>query len=101
MRNRTIIETKFKRIGAHVSGPTISSAVVLSDTAPANAKKLLMQAITQNIRYTLDGTTPTSTVGFQLRAGDPPVIIPYWPGDVTITVIEETSGAKLQYQWGS
>ena len=88
----------FKPIGAHTTNATLSSAVTL--TIPANATKLLMQAITQNVRITLDNTTPTATVGFQLRAGDPAVVIPIAVGTV-IKVIEETATATIQYQFGN
>lgn len=92
------IEALFTPVGAHQDGTAISSATPL--VAPAGATKLLIQALTQNARYTLDGTTPTASKGFQLKAGDPPVLIPYRAG-TTITVIEETATADLQFQWGS
>lgn len=84
------------RIGAHSSGLAINTATTLS--APANAKRVLIQAITQNVRYTLDGTAPTATLGFQLKASDPPLLIPIGP-NTTLKVIEETATASLQYQW--
>jgi hypothetical protein len=87
----------FNPIGAHNSGLSISSAVTL--TPPAGATKLLIQTLTQNIRYTLDGTTPTASKGFQLVAGDPPIIIPIGH-DMTVKIIEEASTASLQYQFG-
>ena len=87
----------FRPNGAHNDGLDISSAVAL--TIPAGATKLLIQALTQNIRFTLDGTTPTATVGFQIVAGDPPLVIPL-SSVTTITVIEETATADMQYQFG-
>jgi len=90
-------EDSFIPIGGHESGEDISSAVEL--TAPATATKLLIQAVTQNVRYTIDGTTPTATLGFLLTAGDPPGII-YFGADMQVQVIEETATASLQYQWG-
>src|SRR5688572_10775987 len=95
---RVAVEADFKPLGAHIDGTAISSAVILSDTAPAGASKLLIQALTQNIRFTLDGSVPTATTGFQLKAGDPPVLIPYGSGTI-ITVIEEAASADLQAQW--
>ncbi len=63
---------------------------------------LMMQALTQNVRYTLTdvtiGSAPTATFGFQLAAGDPPIIIPLELG-ITVRVIEEAATAVLQYQW--
>jgi hypothetical protein len=61
--------------------------------------KLLIQALNQSARYTLDGTTPTSTVGFQLTAGKDPYVIPLASGTV-ITIIEAAAACELQYQWG-
>jgi hypothetical protein len=96
--SRVAVETQFIPNGAHADGTVISTATVL--TPPAGATKLLIQALGQNVRFTLDGTTPTATLGFQLKAGDPPVLIPSRAG-LTITVIEEAATCDLQYQWSS
>jgi hypothetical protein len=86
----------FDPIGSHVDGTVITSATTL--TPPATATKLLIQAMVQNIRITFDGTTPAAATGFQLKAGDPMLLIPL--GDnMTIKVIEETATADIQYQW--
>lgn len=90
------VENKIVPVGAHSSGATISSATTL--TPPAGATAILIQVLTQNIRYTLDGTTPTASVGFQLKAGEPATIIP-WNDNMTLQVIQETATASLQYQW--
>ena len=84
-------------VGSHKIGTVISSAVTL--TPPATATKLLIQALDQNIRITLDGTTPTATTGFQLAAADPMLLVPLG-NDTTIKVIEEAATADIQYQWG-
>lgn len=83
-------------VGAHNDGLVISSAVTI--TIPDGATKVLMQALGQNVRFTLDGTTPTATTGFQLKAGDPPVSIPV--AGATLKVIQEAATADLQYQFG-
>lgn len=88
----------FSPVGSHADGDDISSAATL--TPATGATKLLIQALTQNVRFTLDGTTPTASKGFQLAAGDPAVVIPIGP-NTTIKVIEETATADLQYQWGA
>jgi len=86
----------FDPLGSHVDGTVISSATTL--TPPAAATKLLIQAMAQNIRITFDGTTPTATTGFQLKAEDPMLLIPL--GDaMVIKVIEEAATADIQYQW--
>lgn len=89
----------FTPIGAHTSQNNLSTARTLTPPNPT-ATKLLVQCITQNVRYTLDGTTPTSTLGFRLVAGDSPYIIPVAVGN-TVKFIEETATAVLQTQWGS
>jgi hypothetical protein len=87
---------RFDPIGSHVDGTDISSAATLS--AEDGATKLLIQALDQNVRLTLDGTTPTTSKGFQLVAGDPPVLV--WIAGATVKVIEEAAAADIQYQWG-
>ena len=88
---------QFDPMGSHVDGTVITSAVTL--TPPAGATKLLIQAIDQNIRITLDGTTPDATTGFQIKAGDPMLLIPL--GNATVVrVIEEAATADIQYLWG-
>ncbi|HSG63296.1 MAG TPA: hypothetical protein VLA24_17865 [Pseudomonadales bacterium] len=82
---------------AHTTDATISTATVL--TTPAGMNTLMIQPFTNNIRYTLDGTTPTASLGFQLAAG---VILTLdVSADMVITVIEEAASASIQYQWGS
>lgn len=86
----------FTLVGSHTSNSSLGSAVTL--TPPTGARSLLIQAITQNIRVTFDGTTPTASIGFQIRAGDPPTIVDV-PTGTTVKVIQETAGAAVQYQW--
>lgn len=74
-----------------------AGAVTLS--VPLHAQSILMQALTQNIRYTLDGTTPTASTGFQLKAGDPPRLV-VLSNRITLKFIRETSGAILEYEYG-
>lgn len=90
-------EFTFNPVGDHSDGKDISSAETIA--VPEGATKLLVQALDKNVRYTLDGTTPTASKGFQLAAGDPPIIIPIG-NDMTIKMIEEASAADLQYQFG-
>ena len=83
-------------VGAHGSDSTISSATAIPGT-PVHGGWLFLQALSQNVRYTMDGTPPTSTVGFRLAAGELQPI-PIGAGQV-ITVIEEAAGASVQWQW--
>lgn len=79
---------------------TILGTAVYSPSAPAGgANYLMVQAVTQNIRYTLTvGVNPTATVGFQLVASAVPTIIVMGRG-VNPRFIREAAGAVLNYQW--
>lgn len=88
----------FNPVGSHNDNADISGTVLL--TPATNAKKLLIQTTDANVRYTLDGTTPSGTVGFQLKDGDPPVVLPV-SGTQGFMVIVESGTASLQYQWGN
>jgi len=88
---------QFNPLGAHNDGLAISTAQTLTPTA--GATMLLIQAIGQNVRLTLDGTTPTASKGFQVVAGDPAIIVPIGANTV-IKVIQEAATADLQYQFG-
>lgn len=67
----------------------------LDDITP-NATHLQMQALTQNIRYTIDGSQATITHGFQLAAGAISLVpVP----NLGVSVFEEAAGAIVQYQW--
>lgn len=87
---------RFEPVAAH-GADSVTTAATL--TKPAGANKVLLQALTQNVRYTLDGSTPTTSSGFQLKAGDAPRQIAV-DGGITLKVVTETGTASLQYQWG-
>jgi hypothetical protein len=86
--------------GAHFKLSDLSAVTPVTPPAGKQATMLLMQTFTQNVRYTLDGSDPDANTGFQLKAGDPPVVIPVGAAG-RMKVIEETAGAELQGQWGS
>jgi len=88
---------QFDPVGSHVDGTVITGVVTL--TPPTGATKLLIQALDQNIRITLDGTAPDATTGFQIKAGDPMLLIPLGNATV-IKVIEEAATADINMQWG-
>ncbi|MHC4748953.1 MAG: hypothetical protein ACYTFW_03680 [Planctomycetota bacterium] len=80
----------------------VSSATVISPGefgVTDEADKVLIQTVTQNIRFTLDGTPPTATSGFQLKTTDMPLLISILPG-VTLTVIQEAATASVNFQFG-
>jgi hypothetical protein len=72
---------------------------VISPYFPPGATKIMMQAITKALRYTLDGTTPSATVGFQLAAAATPIVIEI-NEHTKLQVIREESGTILQYEIG-
>ena len=94
----------FEPVGAHTQNATISAATTidpsgLADSIESVVNAIVLQANGRDIRYTLDGTTPTATVGFLLPAGGSPVLL-HWANGVNIRVIETAATATLVYQWG-
>lgn len=85
-------------LGDHQS--VILGAAVFSPATPsAGANFLMVQAVAQNIRFTLTtGVDPTAGVGFQLVASAAPLIIPLG-GRFVPRFFREAAGAVLQYQW--
>lgn len=81
---------------SHQTYTLATTATTLS--VPLNANGILIQALTQNVRFTLDGTTPTSSKGFQLKAGDPPLMIPL-QRQIVLKFVAETAGAILEYEY--
>lgn len=74
----------------------VSSATGL--TVPADATMALIQAVTQNVRWRDDGTSPTSSIGMRISAGEE-----FWyTGDVdAIKFIEEVASAELNVSYYS
>lgn len=86
-------------VGAHTS--TTLGAGVLTPSKPAGANCVLAQALVQDVRFTVDGSSDPvgGASGFVLVAGDPPTIIPcYATGEVRF--IRDTDGSILEYQFG-
>lgn len=80
--------------GSHDQDTTIDTATTITPTGDY----IVMQATVsgKNVRYTLDGTTPTASLGFVMVAQDPPVRFP--TAGKTFKVIAETAGAALDWQ---
>jgi hypothetical protein len=90
----------FDPVGAHTRNATLGTVVDLSATRPAGADKIMIQAEGQNVRYTLDGTTPTVTVGFLLLNGTAAIVIEC--SDTTsIQILESAVGGVVNYIWGT
>lgn len=86
-----------KPTGAHYV-ETLGGSAFSPTTKTADSTYLMVQALSANIRFTLGGTTPTATTGFQLVASDPPLLIPLTE-DTYPQFFREAAGAILQYQW--
>lgn len=82
-------------VGAHIADTTISTPTAIP--FPAGATGILIQALGQNVRYTLDGSTPSASNGFRLTADNDPIMIAYAYG-MAIWVIEESAGGQVQAQ---
>ena len=76
----------------------IVGATAVAILIPKHARGILVQALTQNIRYTLDGINPTTTRGYRLTAGNDPIYIEL-DGRIKFKVIAETAGAVLEYEF--
>lgn len=97
MTDQPFIPLKVLTGHQHQSASLGTGAMTLS--VPLSAGKIMFQALAQNIRYTLDGTNPTASSGFQLKAGDPPRVLDL-SDKITLKFFRETSGAMLEYEWG-
>ncbi len=87
---------KFQALGAMLSDNTISASTDL--TPPAGADAVMIQCLSQNVRYTIDGSTvPTASTGF-LMVANTVYTLDVTPG-VAIKVIEASASATVIYQW--
>lgn len=98
---RDLLELEYngrRPVGSHTTNSSLSAAVTI--TIPTGANKLMWLALAKNIRFTLDGTTPTANVGFRLgyQYNTSPMVISVSPA-MTIKVIEEAASATLDYQF--
>ena len=85
-------------VGDHTALAVSNSAAYL--TPDTGARYVLMQAMTANLRYTLDGVDPVAGArGFVLRTTDMPTLVDL--GDsVYVMVIRDTgTDGVLQYQF--
>lgn len=70
--------------------------VPYSPYLPPGTASIMVQALTQNIRYTLNGTTPSATVGFQMLTTSAPIVIEITE-NMVLQFFREASGSILQY----
>ncbi len=96
---RATFPADLQTVGAHtrldvaIGGDFIAKPL---DGITPTATHLQMQVLTQNIRYTIDGSQATATHGFQLAAGTISLVPSPNSG---ISVFEEIAGAIIQHQW--
>jgi hypothetical protein len=93
---KTTIQYTAAAVGAHGQDATVSGATSIA--VPDGASHMLIQAQTQNVRFTLDGTAPTTTKGFLVPAGTDPLLVPV-PAGGTVKVIETAASATVDYQF--
>lgn len=82
-------------VGSHTQVADVSSATTIP--VVAGGKHVLLQAKTQAITVTFDGTAPTASKGFLVPAGDA-LFIEANDG-MTIKVIETAGTGSVEYQW--
>jgi hypothetical protein len=98
--DRRVALAPFNPVGSHANRNDLATAQGIARPAAGAPTQLIVQAIDENIRYTLDGALPTATFGFRLTAGNDPIAIPVGP-NTRLTFVEESATAVLQYIWGS
>jgi hypothetical protein len=91
------VSLPFTPVGAHVQNASISADTHI--TVPVGANQMMVQALTKDVNYTLDGSDASATFGFTLTAGAAPIIIPVYAGQV-IHVMQVAATATLKYQFG-
>jgi len=102
----TFVNLGFNPIGANAqstAGSSVGAGTSVTLTAPTDASKLLMQAFVQSCKFTLDESAPgtfSTGNGFELTAGDPPMLIPIKAGQ-DIKIVQEAAGAVVNYQFGN
>lgn len=93
-------------IGDHTQITTTGSAQTVTNPSDTRASILVMQntattdtATATNIHYTLDGTDPTTSLGFLLEDGDGEVRWDFGGGTLPTIKVYLATGATLDYQW--
>lgn len=86
---------QYNPVGGHTQISSLSGVQPIA--VPAGAAGILIQALTQNVRITMDGSDPATGRGFEIKAGDPAIFIAAPPGTV-IKAIQETASASIEWQ---
>jgi hypothetical protein len=91
---------ELRTVGSHTRLDVAITGDFISKPSGINVSEIAthiqMQALTQNIRYTIDDSQASATHGFQLAAGAISLIpVP----NNGVSVFEEVAGAIIQYQF--
>jgi hypothetical protein len=91
---------ELRTVGDHTRLDVSATGDWIAKPAPGpgnlQATHIQLQALTQNIRYTIDESEATATHGFQLAAGAISLVpVP----NNGISIFEEAAGAIVQYQF--
>lgn len=90
------VPAEWKTNGNHTR-VALTAGVARPLTRPADeASHIRLQAEAGDIRYTIDGTAATATVGFIMSRGS---IATIPCPNVSISVFPITAGTVIQYQW--
>lgn len=91
----------FDPIGAPATVTCNGDDTWASLAIPARANGIVIGSKTNNAMITIEGTTPTVTVGIQLVADAEPLLLPLTARNSAVKHINETptSDAVLQYQF--
>lgn len=90
-----ILDGSLAPMGTHERVDDLSSVVTIE--VPELCRLVYLENTgTEIIRYRLDGTNPTDSVGFRLTPDMGPVAINLAKGE-SIKLIEESAGAVLEY----
>jgi hypothetical protein len=90
------VQAPFNPVGDH-TGTATAGTVTLAK--PTGAREVLIQCTSGTARFTFGTVNPGTATGFQLRAGDAPLIVPVVFG-TAIKVAPESGTATIAYQWG-
>lgn len=95
IRNNPVLGN-FIPLGSHAQDTSISAATTITASDDKATHVMLQNSDPSiNVRYTIDGTAPTASLGFLLEPGWY-AIIPVQ--NVTLKVIETAVGGQVDYQ---
>jgi hypothetical protein len=98
METVVVLPVLYKPDGTHQRLTGLSAVKTITFAPHQHA--IWIQTLSQNVRITTDGTTPTSSgndTGFVLYAGHDPATLEFAPG-TTLKLIQEAASAVVQYQ---